>query len=118
MTSASSHSVGASKKPDDVAVVVRSKSRDEHVEPTLYSSVIETEFKLKQISQSRLEPKLITNQVRLNYRRYLYWKCVCRLWVTVMEKKNLFYIPIVVIHDNHNVIYGQRFYIRIRDLTV
>jgi len=55
MTSAASHS---SKKPD---VDVRPGSR-ERVEPTLYSSVVQTEFKLRQISQSRLEPKPITSR--------------------------------------------------------
>lgn len=31
--------------------------------PTLYSSIVETEYKLRQISLSSLEPKPITNKV-------------------------------------------------------
>lgn len=39
------------------------KNTDSITKPTLYSSIIQTEAKLKQISLTRLEPKQVTNKV-------------------------------------------------------
>lgn len=43
--------------------VARPKSREFFVEPTLYSSIIQTEWKLRNITNSRLESKPIANKV-------------------------------------------------------
>lgn len=50
------------RKRDDAACDKRS---DFIAKPTLYSSIIQTEFKLRNISRSRLEPKSIANNVTM-----------------------------------------------------
>lgn len=59
---------GLSTKQDGGAVV-RHENREYVAKPTLYSSVVETEFKLRQISQFRPEPKPIAIKVCLFSRR-------------------------------------------------